>query len=72
MPPRTPTPLAALAALLITVAAAAQDNAAPLWRKAFEAAGFGSTAPLVSADDVEWMNTAAFPLTADDRARMPT
>ena len=70
MPPRTPTPLAALAALLITVAAAAQDNAAPLWRKAFEAAGFGSTAPLVSADDVEWMNTAAFPLTADDRARM--
>lgn len=70
MPSRTPTPLAALAALLITVAAAAQDNAAPLWRKAFEAAGFGSTAPLVSADDVEWMNTAAFPLTADDRARM--
>lgn len=59
-----------LSALALAAAAPAQDNAAPLWRKAFEAAGFASTAPVISPDDVDWMNRAAFPLSADDRARM--
>ena len=31
--------------------ATAQDNAAPLWRAAFQAAGYGTPAPIISTDE---------------------
>ena len=64
------TALLACLPLSFAAPALAQDNAAPLWRKAFEAAGFGTPGSLLDSDDIQWADSVSFPLTDAERARM--
>lgn len=48
----------------------AQDNAAPLWRAAFEAAGIDTAGSVFGTDDMNWAEGVSFPLTDGERARM--
>jgi hypothetical protein len=47
-----------------------QDNAAPLWRAAFDAAGVGRADSMLASDDMNWAESVSFPLTDGERARM--
>jgi len=60
----------ALAASLASATAHAQDNAAPLWRAAFTAAGYGTQAPVVGADDQAFLADLHPPLGQEQRARL--
>ena len=76
-PPALTAPIILLAAAMLAVVGArpahAQSNAAPLWREAFRAAGYGTANPLLSAEDVNFMIDATARGTAlgpVERARM--
>lgn len=59
-----------LAASLASTAARAQDNAAPLWRTAFKAAGYGTDAPILNAEDQTFIAELNPPLGEEQRARL--
>lgn len=68
-------PLRALLAIALAALAPspalAQDNAAPLWRAAFDAAGINTPdGSIFGTDDMAWADGVSFPLTDGDRARM--
>ena len=50
--------------------AAAQDNAAPLWRAAFQAAGYGTPAPIISTDEEAFLGNLHYPVTQEERAQL--
>ena len=60
----------ALIAAFSTVATHAQDNAAPLWRAAFEAAGYGTNAPVISVDEEAFLGNLHYPVTQEERAQL--
>ena len=59
-----------LAASLASTAARAQDNAAPLWRAAFKAAGYGTEAPLLAAEDQAFIADLAAQEFMEDHSEM--
>lgn len=67
---RLMTAVLVLAASLASTAARAQDNAAPLWRAAFKAAGYGTEAPLLAAEDQAFIADLNPPLGEEQRARL--
>ena len=67
---RTLAAVVILAASLASTAARAQDNAAPLWRAAFKAAGYGTEAPLLAAEDQAFIADLNPPLGEEQRARL--
>lgn len=58
------------AAGLTVSPATAQDNAAPLWRVAFQAAGYGTTAPIISTDEEAFLGNLHYPVTQEERAQL--
>ncbi len=48
----------------------AQDNAAPLWRTAFQAAGYGTPAPIISTDEEAFLGNLHYPVTQEERAQL--
>ncbi|NBQ15123.1 MAG: hypothetical protein EBU31_11085, partial [Proteobacteria bacterium] len=64
------TAVLVLAASLASTAARAQDNAAPLWRAAFKAAGYGTEVPLLAAEDQAFIADLNPPLGEEQRARL--
>jgi hypothetical protein len=62
--------LALAPTVMVATRAHAQDNAAPLWRGAFTAAGYGTQAPVVGADDQAFLADLHPPLGQEQRARL--
>ena len=63
-------PGAIFLAILALLAPRAQENAAPLWRQAFQSAGFDGGAPCLTGDEASFVDEVEFPLSWEDRARL--
>lgn len=62
--------LALMAAAFTAAPARAQENAAPLWRQAFTAAGFGGGARYLTDEEMEFVSDLGFPPSIEERARL--